>query len=278
MTRNIAISEIFENPVLIKYALKAMIKSKFKIIKLLNNYDTLIDYLFSPDMIGIFGIVIENDYLKIKYKGKEYKFKKYGNVRDMGARLVEQFIIEQYSIMNIKDKIVIDIGAYLADSPIFFYANNAKKVIGFEPFPKIYEKALENVILNGLQENIVLYNLAIYKEDGYIFAKDNEGPYSGLELNGGREIKINTITIDHVLSNFKNENVILKIDCEGCERFIFDHKIDLSCVSEIIVEYDYGYDYILESLKEQDFRVRLINKPKKINGRTTGLLYANKVS
>ena len=55
-----------------------------------------------------------------------------------------------------KDKVVFDIGANVGNTTICFTLRGAKKVIAFEPFPKIFEQAKKNVEENGLQNKIDL--------------------------------------------------------------------------------------------------------------------------
>jgi FkbM family methyltransferase len=64
------------------------------------------------------------------------------------------------------EKIVIDIGANLGDSSLFF-AKKGFKVIGFEPLNKVYEIALENIKLNNLEGKITLVNKGVGAKKGF---------------------------------------------------------------------------------------------------------------
>ena len=61
----------------------------------------------------------------------------YGGKKLFG--LVGIFIKDVYNFLPVKDKIVIDIGASIGDSSIYFASCGAKKVIALEPDARIFE-------------------------------------------------------------------------------------------------------------------------------------------
>ncbi|RLG62913.1 hypothetical protein DRO21_06825, partial [archaeon] len=71
------------------------------------------------------------------------------------------FIKQVYHMLNVKNRIVIDIGAYIGDTPIYFILKGARKVIAVEPYPRHYALAKENIALNGLDNRVTLLNVAI---------------------------------------------------------------------------------------------------------------------
>ncbi|MGH9926963.1 MAG: FkbM family methyltransferase, partial [Nitrososphaeraceae archaeon] len=68
------------------------------------------------------------------------------------------FYKKEYEFLPVKDKVVIDIGANIADSSIYFAMNGAKKVIALEPFPKNFEIAQKNIAMNGFTDKVELLN------------------------------------------------------------------------------------------------------------------------
>ncbi|MEM3256177.1 MAG: FkbM family methyltransferase, partial [Thermoplasmatales archaeon] len=63
-----------------------------------------------------------------------------------GAEVLrETFITEIYSYLKVKDKIVIDIGAFIGDTAIYFAIKGARKVISLEPYPYIFNIARKNL-------------------------------------------------------------------------------------------------------------------------------------
>lgn len=64
---------------------------------------------------------------------KEIKF--HGGVNN--GDIVYGFLKDDYGKLPVVGKTVVDIGANIADTPIYFATHGAKKVICLEPFPKI---------------------------------------------------------------------------------------------------------------------------------------------
>ena len=71
------------------------------------------------------------------------------------------FLKEIYKFLNVKNKIVIDIGANIADSAIYFVLNGAKQVIALEPFSYSYKYAVENIKINNMEDKILMFNFLI---------------------------------------------------------------------------------------------------------------------
>ncbi len=64
----------------------------------------------------------------------------------------ENFIENQYEWLDAKNKVVVDIGANIGDTAIYFSKiKKARKVIAFEPYPYSYKLAEENIKINKLK-------------------------------------------------------------------------------------------------------------------------------
>ncbi len=116
-------------------------------------------------------------------------------VKDIGSGfLYEVFIQEDYKFLRINDMIVIDVGANIGDSAIYFALNGAKKIIALEPHTYPFSFALRNVKENNLEGKIELLNVG-YGHDGEIFVNElfNTGTelthYRNGEKNQGMFIK-----------------------------------------------------------------------------------------
>jgi hypothetical protein len=101
-----------------------------------------------------------NKIIKFKFKNKVIEF--YYNVQKQLYNTIgmikEQFIEEQYKWLNVKGKDVIDIGANIGDSAIYFALKGAKHVYAFEPYPYSCDIANKNTRLNGLEDKIIIVN------------------------------------------------------------------------------------------------------------------------
>lgn len=118
--------------------------------------------------------------------------------------------------------LVVDIGAFDADSTIFFareLSNN--KILGFEPNPSPYRKAAENA--KGYK-NIELFNLGLSDHAGEIAFHVTKDPVSSslFKVLESKEILyINTIQIKvTTLDEFfrgKGDILLMKLDVQGAE-------------------------------------------------------------
>lgn len=61
----------------------------------------------------------------------------------------EVFLDEPYKCVDVKGKLVIDVGAFNGDSAIYFAIKGAKVVYGFEPYPLACSTARKNLHLNA---------------------------------------------------------------------------------------------------------------------------------
>ncbi|WOE50948.1 FkbM family methyltransferase [Sulfuracidifex metallicus] len=97
-------------------------------------------------LLSIGGFIRNNDYLYFpKYSVKFNKIE---------YAIFETFILEQYNT-EIEGE-VVDIGANIGDSAIYFALKGASHVYAFEPLPSVYKVALENIKLNSLDDKITL--------------------------------------------------------------------------------------------------------------------------
>jgi len=69
--------------------------------------------------------------------------------RYMYRAIPEIFGLGVYDSLNVKDRVVIDVGAFVGDSAVYFALKGAKRVIAVEPHPGAFAEMLENVKLNN---------------------------------------------------------------------------------------------------------------------------------
>ena len=175
--------------------------------------------------------------------------------------LIDVFIWEDYSFLNVSGKVVVDLGANIGDSAIYFALNGAKKVIALEPFPYSFNLAVRNVRENNLEDKIEILN-AGYGRDGYIFVDSDYANGLGTILKiskKGEKIKI--YSLKSLVEKFKLNDAVLKMDCEGCEYNLLNE--DNSVIvkfSQIQIEYHNGYKKLIEKLNNAGFSVECIKR------------------
>jgi FkbM family methyltransferase len=194
---------------------------------------------------------LDNNNIKFTYKGINV------TLPINEGDLLAVFGNEEYKFLNVDNEIVIDIGANIGDSPIYFALNNAKNVIALEPYSYSYNIALENIKANKLDGKITLLNSG-YGKDGiaYIDPEFKNTTSSTLKsVKNGKETKISSLKT--LLNNYNINNAVLKMDCEGCEyNILYEDNNTLSQFKRIQIEYHYGYEKIKNRLEEAGFTVK----------------------
>ena len=155
--------------------------------------------------------------------------------------LADTFGFETYAMLNVYEKIVVDIGANIGDTSIYFALKGAHKVVALEPSPFAFKYLKENVRENGFESKIICINEGVGRSDSSIKMEDNEQDVTGLKAIDQR--KGITVPILTFKSLIKTEEIqhrsVLKMDCEGCE---YDSLLSSDCdtiriFEEIIMEY-----------------------------------------
>ena len=162
---------------------------------------------------------INNGILSFNFNGQNLKFGLNCSIWTIN----EVYVENEYNpgiLSDLKGKDVVDIGANVGDSSIYFAVFGAKKVIGVEPLPNIANCAINNVKLNNLENKIINAGLSI--NNGFIsvpcdYDIGKAGVFSLVKSNGN--CKVPTITLKDVIEMVDNP-YLLKLDCEGCEADI----------------------------------------------------------
>lgn len=132
------------------------------------------------------------------------------------------FFKEIYGSLDVRGKIVIDIGASIGDTALYFLLNGAGHVYGFEPLEERLMLLKENLANNSIEGKFTLI--------------DSE--YRGGDL--GRIIEKYNLGGD----------LVLKVDCEGGEYGLLDESdATLKRFSQLELEYHYGYVNLEKKLK-----------------------------
>jgi FkbM family methyltransferase len=210
----------------------------------------------------------DNDIVTLSMSSHLYdkiKIKLHGGVSNGDVRGI--YLDNIYQQLPVKGMAVVDIGANIADSCIYFALSGAHKVIGLEPFPKNFLLAQQNIKLNSLSDKITVYlaGCAADNRDTIVDPDFNSGCTSILK-DFKEGIKIPMLTLENVLShnNLRNhDSYILKMDCEGCEyeTVLSANKHILQKFSYMMVEYHYGYKNLQEKLEKSGFKVS-VTRPR----------------
>jgi len=183
--------------------------------------------------------------------------------RHMYRSILEIFGRGEYASLDVKDKVIIDIGAYIGDSAIYFALKGAKRVIAVEPHPGAFAEMLENINLNTMGNMIIPVNAGLASRSGKVCV-ENVDNNNTLVTYHGPGVCINAVpavTLGELISRFGVDpgNAVLKMDCEGCEfDVIFNDYEHIRMFKELIFEY---HSYIVN--KPVDDLLNMLNRDYK---------------
>jgi FkbM family methyltransferase len=200
--------------------------------------------------------------------------------------ILEIFDEGAYETVNCKDKDVVDVGAFVGDSAIYFVLRGARRIIAVEPHPKAYKELVENIRLNRLEKRIIPINAALSSVSGSINISLKDVDTASIAKNSLRRFiryyedvhtyRVKAITLGEIIKLYDVEGGVLKMDCEGCEYDIilndFDH---VALFDELMFEYHtYATGMLVQSLiriLSKNFSCRIIE-----GGSTQGIIHCIK--
>ena len=206
-----------------------------------------------------------------RVRGSMANAEKYTTISDTFIKQEYYWLVERL----IEDTTVIDIGAHMGDTAIYFAQfEKVKRVIAYEPTPVMYKTASENLdrLPANFTSKIVLNNMAIGDEGIKTVPRDIGSHVSNFHTvkssRNGQPIE--SIPLEKVLNGLRN--VMIKCDCEGGEYSIFKDSLDLSNVYAIQMEYHFGAERIVRLLRSKGFETDY----KRTFRKEVGFIYAHR--
>ena len=156
----------------------------------------------------------------------------------------EIFLNEFYKLLDVKGAEVLDIGAAIGDTAIYFSMKGAHRITAYEQEKVLAESAQKNLRSNGIS-NAEVINETATSNTIDIFAKKN----------GIRKV--------------------LKIDCEGGEYDMILNAKRLKAYDQIMLEYHHGYLNLKGKLEGLGFKLNIGRPHLSSNGDITGYIHAS---
>lgn len=148
------------------------------------------------------------------------------------------YVNNQYGRLPVFGKTVIDVGASIGDSAIYFIRRGAKKVIAIEPSEQAYRLAGLNMEANSCSDKIELIR-------------------AGISPNTSIDDDSIMMNLSDIVEKYchNDDTSVLKMDCEGCEYDVIINSPDktIANFSHIQMEYHYGYRNIKQRLEKLGF-------------------------
>src|SRR6267154_2755852 len=151
-----------------------------------------------------------------------------GQDAEIDFQVLGQVLLDEvYSEVNLRDKIVVDLGAHKGYFAAYVLTAGAKAVFSYEPDPTNFaclSRFAETARLHG--KLIEVIQAAAGAADGELTLYRSEESWRHTtiagqrEVSGGRlQVPCNSLSsiLAHVRKRFPEENLILKVDAEGAE-------------------------------------------------------------
>jgi len=228
--------------------------------------------LYAVDLGYVKGFRCENDeFVIVNVRGNEVRVKYdvdyYINgfrFKRLGYTFIDIFLREDYFDVDVRDRDVVDVGAYVGDSSIYFIQRGAFRVVAIEPHPFTYDMLHYHVTENKLLFPLVGYikpvNAGLASKPGRICV---EGDTSKVAVTyfkpGDCSITVPAITLSELINEYKIDpgDAVLKMDCEGCEfDVILNDYEHVRLFREVVLEY-HGDPVVLLNVLKNDFECKL---------------------
>jgi FkbM family methyltransferase len=156
--------------------------------------------------------------------------------------ILEIFSSGEYDSFDVKDKVVIDVGAFVGDSAIYFALKGAKRVIAVEPHPGAFAEMLENIKLNKTENIIIPVNAGLASRSGKVCLENTDNIETIVTYHRLGECinAVPAVTLGELISRFGVDpgNVMLKMDCQGCEYDVILNDYEhIRMFKELVFEY-----------------------------------------
>ena len=202
--------------------------------------------------------------------------------------LAGTFAMGDYGILsNINGKDVLDIGAAIGDTAVYFGLRGARKVYSYEINKRYYDICKKNIELNNLGNVVEVKLCGVGKDNkplnnslsilGAILPEKDREAANGIEMK----------TLNEVIKDHKINDGILKIDVDGFEYKIIEGvECDLlNRFSHIIMEYHFGVKNLAVKLEACGFKTEIKKvaevfidyHPKEFQNMNIGYIYAVRI-
>ncbi len=193
--------------------------------------------------------------------------------------LHELFVEGEYSDLQVRDAVVIDIGANLGDTAVYFASRGAHRVIAYEPFPATFALAKQTVGRNDCADRVRLVCAGAASRSGSATAAVDSRTQSGrwsvvagnsTDRSSGndrylRREQIQFVSLADILQDAvtaaAGRPIACKIDCEGAEfELLLGAPLPpaFEYVTQLVIEtHDQPPDPIAALLRERGYQVEV---------------------
>ena len=220
---------------------------------------------------------LDSDFLYLEFEGKNIKFLRKTNVGS--GTVIDTFIDQAYEPLDPKGETVLDVGANIGDTAIYFSVRKAKEIIAIEPYPQNVEVMRLNFETNNIK-NVTIINAGIGKDNDNMIIDGRtsvNGSFGLKESKNGTRVPV--YSLSYIMKELRIEHCLLKMDCEGCEydSILNTSDEDLSKIDRMLIEYHKGPEAIENKLKTAGYRVNSYQLKKEESHNYVGYIYAERL-
>ncbi len=172
------------------------------------------------------------------------------------------YYLREYDSLTVEGKTVIDIGANIGDSSIYFITKKARKVYAIEPNNISFQYLVKNIRANAMDNSIFPFNEALGCRDGFAkivnLTNTNGTLFDGIHaVSEPDKDSIHVKDINKMISEIPDSGLILKMDCEGCEYNLIEciENENYKKIEQIFIEYHFGAGELPKILEKMGFSV-----------------------
>jgi len=118
-----------------------------------------------------------------------------------------------FEVMN---EVVLDIGAYVGDTPLMWLYKGAKSVIAVEPVPLHFQYLVRNV--EGL--SVICLNASVGGPLPKIPSQEGQVSYGLLDDAGDDLLDVPVVQLTELVERYRP--TVVKLNCEGCEHYVLE--------------------------------------------------------
>jgi FkbM family methyltransferase len=172
----------------------------------------------------------------------QYWFRGNARFKHMHDPIIWIFHYGDYESLGIEGRVVVDVGAFVGDSAVYFALRGAKRIIAIEPHPGAFAEMLDNIKLNNMEGVIIPVNAGLAGRPGKICI-ENTNTYDTKYVYhrpGDCANAVPAVTLDELINKFGVDpnDAVIKMDCEGCEfDVILNDYEHVRLFRELILEY-----------------------------------------
>jgi FkbM family methyltransferase len=195
------------------------------------------------------------------------------------------YVEDVYRWLPAAGRDVVDVGASIGDSPLYFAARGARRVIALEPWPATFELLERNVRANHLEASVFPKNAALGGGRGEITLDDRFESAQHAQIRSFESgTAVPTVPLADLVREYELNDAVLKLDCEGGEydAILGSSPEVLRRFTHIQMEYHYGYRNLESALRSAGFEVshtrpfRMVNRASERPEFRMGNMYARR--